>query len=210
MTFRQQRYCDMPKGRLLYRTAERSMYVVVRRVDRPGFWLVEDGWTRESVAAGPFRPNDILRAYRLANVLVPEGCERGPWQTALSAFWRFQLPRHANDWSIVDPRDLDPSFSFYEERDISSVRNERCCAAPADSPNVEWTSNGVDAFQQEVLATFVGGRCPQFRVREAGVLKKEWNCHPQGSPVYAASRLLTTGFVVMDCPVVPGSDCLPR
>src|SRR5436309_2889844 len=118
----------VPTGRLLYRPSDDTHYVVVQQ-DRTGeLRIVEGGWSFDSAAAGPFHPDDVLRAWRLANTSVPDGCELGPWQPGIALFTRAKLPGHPNDWSRLEAAWLSPSVTRYSESDIRQVINEICCA----------------------------------------------------------------------------------
>src|SRR5262245_57607309 len=119
----------LPTGRLLYRASdpEVTRFVVVQH-DRTGeLRIVEDGWSPGSDAAGPFEPGDVLRAFRLANTSVPNGCELGPWEPGITLFRREKLPGHPDDWSRLDPAWLPPSVTRYGESDVDHVVNETCC-----------------------------------------------------------------------------------
>lgn len=189
----------LPVGRFLYKPADEIRFVVLRH-DRTGeLWIVEDGWTAESEAAGPFRPSDVLRAFRLANTIVPEGCELGPWQHGIGLFERCKLPAHPKDWSRVDPAWLEPSLSRYDESDISEVVNETCCAPPQDRPRIDWNAEASTAEARELQA-LVQTSYPELRLHEAGTLQKAWNAHPAGSPLLAEAKSLHGVFVVVDLP----------
>lgn len=193
---------SLPVGRILYRPIDEFPYVVVRRAGEKELWVVADAWTGAHLVAGPFRPRDALRAFRLANTMVPEGCELMPWQSGMGLFRLSPLPGHANDWSRVEPTWLEPSVSSYSEDAISIVINESCCAPARDQPCIEWTIDDLllpgiskTEAQRLVLAQF-----PAVNVSQVGLLKKLWNVHPAGSPVVAGTRELTGEFVMIDLP----------
>ncbi|WP_437734509.1 hypothetical protein [Sorangium sp. So ce1335] len=188
----------LPAGRLLYKPSDELRYVVVHRGRAGEFWLVEDGWTAESIAAGPFRPEDILRAFRLANTLVPEGCELGPWQTGIGLFKPAKLPSHPGDWSRVEAAWLAPSVSRYSDSDIRKPINEICCAPPQDPPRVEWKA--ADTPETHEPPDLVYELCQESRLKEVGTLRRPWNAHPPGSPLLAESKELNGIFVVIDLP----------
>jgi hypothetical protein len=190
---------NVPHGRLLYRPGEGARYVVVKNAARPGLWLVEDGWTVGSEAAGPFRDSEALRALRLSNTMVPQGCERGPWQDGLGLFKRTRLPGHPNDWSRLEIAWLEPSVALYEGADLERVSNETCCSPPRNEPRVDWA---VSLENRAAWRQLVSSRRPDHRADrdEVGVLVRPWNAHPDGAPVLAADRSLSAGFVIVDLP----------
>lgn len=191
--------CELPAGRLLYRPAEEARHVVVNRGRPDELWVVEDGWTEDSRAAGPFRPEDILRALRLANTSVPEGCERGPWQAGIGLFRRAVLPAPAGDWSRVDAAWLLPSVSRYSGSEGDKLVNETCCAPSAERPRIHWDDAKVAVVRSDTIA-LVRARCEGLRPRHSGTLSKAWNAHPAGSIVLAESTELSEGFAIVDLP----------
>jgi hypothetical protein len=194
----------LPKGRILYRDAESTPFVVLHHVRSNLYFLVEDGWTSESLGVGPFAPDDILRAWRLCNVRVPESCERGPWSWGTHLFRRAPLPSPADTLSRFDPAWLAPSVSVYSTADADKVVNETCCSPPHDEPHVSWgdipPTQGVDELRR--LAARRHADAVDLDV--AGLLERAWNAHPSGSPVLKQSTLAVT-FVVVDLPPRPGS-----
>lgn len=196
----------LPSGRLLYKPAEETYYVVVRH-DRTGeLRVVEDGWSRNSEAAGPFHPDDVLRAFRLANTSVPDGCELGPWQPGIGLFTRARLSGHPNDWSRVEPSSLSPSFTRYSISDVSGVINESCCAPARDAPRVAWRSS--QDFNSTALRAVARALHPDLALEVVGALQRPWNVHPEGSPVFARIAELGGGFVIVDQP--PRDPAEPR
>jgi hypothetical protein len=189
---------ELPTGRILYR-AETGPFVVVRH-DRSGaFCVVEDGWTNQSRVAGPFDPNDVLRAWRIANVRVPEGCERGPWRWGIGLLALAPPPFRADEWHRFDPAWLPPSVSRYSASDCDRVVNETCCAPPHDEPHVRWAAL-PEAYDLRDLQGLVQLRFPDANGAgdSAGILEREWNAHPVGSGVLARSASLGRGFFVVD------------
>lgn len=156
----------------MYRPMESPAYCAVFLAGRDGYWIVEDGWTRKSLAAGPFRAADTLRALRLANTFVPEGCERGPWRPGLHLFEVQELA--AGDWTRAEEAWLEPSQTEYAPHDFSECTNERCCSPALTFPRVEGKGEGR--------------------------LVRAWNAHPAGSLIESASESLERGFVVVDAP----------
>jgi hypothetical protein len=191
---------DVPSGRLLYRTLDRARYVAVTS-RTSGLWIVEEGWTAESRAAGPFRPNDALRAVRLANVAVPEGCELGPWQEGIGLFVREPLPGHPNDWSRVDAAWLPPSVSRYAGTDMERVINESCCARPSDPPRIDWHAQSTD--EERAARELVAIRCPDLDLGAFGLLARAWNIHPSGSPALTETASSSGNVVIVDLPPTP-------
>jgi hypothetical protein len=196
----QPHFQSLPVGRLLYRPLDESPFVAVSRAGQEAFWVVEDAWTSEHRAAGPFRSRDALRALRLANTMVPEGCELMPWQPGIGLFRCHPLPGHANDWSRVEPAWLEASVSSYTEDSISTVINESCCAPARDQPRIDWTIDDTLKAEARRLAL---AQFPDMDVSQVGVLKRLWNMHPAGSPVVAGTRELLGEFVIIDQPPLP-------
>lgn len=185
-----------PRGRLLYRPSDDARYIVVRH-DRTGaLWLIEDGWTAQSRAAGPFHPNDVLRALRLASTLVPDGCELGPWQPGICLFPPATLPR-PHEWSRFDSTWLPPSVSRYSAADVSGAVHETCCSPPLDEPRVAWGAAPPGAAPEELLA-LARERHPDLAPTRTGTLHRAWNAHPAGSPVLARTETLEGPFLVVD------------
>lgn len=188
----------LPAGRLLYRPCDEARNVVVRH-DRSGeLWIVEDGWSSDSAAAGPFHPSDVLRALRLANTNVPDGCERVAWQSGIALFERTELPSHPNDWSRLEPAWLTPSVTRYSASDANPDHDETCCAPARDTPRIDWrkSANGAGAE----LVTLIGELHPDLVLSHHGSLRREWNAHPAGSLVFAPRPELSAAFLVVDLP----------
>jgi hypothetical protein len=183
----------LPRGRVLYRREDDAPFVILRHERSGAFHLSREGWTSTTLAAGPFEAKDVLRAWRLANVRIPEGCERGPWQWGSGFFALGTLPFAESEWAIFDPAWATPSVSHYETTDIDEVVNETCCAPPHDEPRVDWSASPMS---DEELLALVGG--PRDDV--VGVLEREWNVHPKGSVVVASRAKLADRFAVVDLP----------
>ena len=188
-------FAALPRGLLLYKSTEAPQYVLVRARGRQEYWVVEESWTSRSLAAGPFRAEDALRAYRLANTLVPEGCERGPWQTGIQMLSLKSIPVGANEWEPVASNWLPPSITEYEESDFDKVSNELCCSPAIIRPQVRWRDAQDPALEDSIDAALQGRVFP-----ESGALRREWNVHPAGSPVVAVAKELGGRFVVVDVP----------
>lgn len=189
--------CELPQGRLLYRTSDALCYVVVSRGRSDELWLVEEGWTAASRAAGPFDPGDALRALRLAGTMVPEGCEKGPWQGGIHVFPHNRLPR--GDWAPVEPALLGASVSRYRGSQMGEVVNEICCMPSADPPRVDWRQSSP-SFLLSSVSDVVANRLPDLRWAHIGVLTRTWNAHPVGSPILAEDRELKGAFAIVDLP----------
>lgn len=192
-------FTTLPQGRVLYRHADVEPFVVLRHDRLKLFYLIEDGWSSRTPAVGPFDPNDVLRAWRLTNVRIPDGCERGPWQWGTGFFRAAALPHPGHEWSAYETSWLPPSVSPYLASDVDRVVNESCCAAPHDEPRVTWNDPpaSLDLIHLRTLAT---DRFPDVVGDAAGVLKQEWNAHPAGSLVLAKETRLCETFVVIDLP----------
>ena len=193
---------SLPGWRFLYESADDLRYVVVSRGCGKGLWVVEDGWTTNQSAAGPFRPYDALRAFFLANMRVPQGCRLGTWQSGIELFQLSSLPGHADDWSVVDPSWLDPSVSVYRESDIDFDEPETlgCCEVSHDRPWIDWET--VSERVRSEMRQLVDLRLPATHDK-VGVLREEWNAHAVGSPVVARSTELWGDFAVVDLPPLP-------
>ena len=204
-------HVSLPAGRLLCVPGEAFRYVVVRRAFNDEVWIAPDRWSNASDAAGPFRPEDALRALRLACTSIPEGCERGPWTTGLAQFAPTRLPGHASDWSSIDPAHLPPSLSRYHVVDIDGGGGGACCSPSRQPPRVEWrhpppgvlgdardAGDGRDNGESEALLTLAGEQHPDLRPTLVGYLVDAWNAHPEGSAVLADRHDLSRGFVVVD------------
>jgi hypothetical protein len=192
-------FAEMPRGRILYTNPDVRPFVVLWHDRSDAFYIAEDGWSSQSPTAGPFDPRDILRAWRLANVRVPDGCERGPWQWGINLFKLAPVPHPSERLRRHDPTWLSPSVSAYSGSDIDSVVNEICCAPAHDAPRVNWGALGSTYGLRE-LRQLARLRFPDAGCEAAGLLKREWNAHPVGSAVLARSETLLDAFLVVDLP----------
>jgi len=189
--------CELPPGRLLYRTSDARCYVVVRRGRSDELWVVEEGWTAASRAAGPFDPGDALRALRLAGTMVPEGCEKGPWREGIHLFPHNRLPR--GDFAPVEPASLGASVSRYSGSEMGKIVNEMCCMPSADPPRVDWRRSSPSLLLSSVFDV-IAPRLPQLRAAHIGALKRTWNAHPAGSPILAEDGEMKGAFAIVDLP----------
>jgi hypothetical protein len=188
---------DLPAGRVLYRPIAETRYVLV---GHPlfGIWLTEEGWTPRSRGVGPFRPEQALRAARLVNTQVPQGCELGPWQSGLELFVSSPLPAHANDWQRIEEDWLPPAVSRYVPADVDGVVNETCCATPADRPRVDFAP--ADPSRLSETRHRVDTEWPELAPTIGGLLLRPWNAHPAGSVLWSGSRDFQRDFAVVDLP----------
>jgi hypothetical protein len=187
----------LPTGRFLYRPiAERRYVLVGHRV--LGIWLTEEGWTPRSRGVGPFRPEQALRAVRLVNTQVPQGCELGPWQSGLELFVPSSLPAHANEWERIEEAWLPPSVCRYVPGDVDGVVNETCCARPADRPRVDFEPG--DTFALAEARERVDAEWAELAPTVGGILRRPWNAHPEGSVLWSRSRDFQGDFAVVDLP----------
>jgi hypothetical protein len=187
----------LPAGRLLYRPFAEVRHVLVgHRV--LGIWLTEEGWTRRSRGVGPLRPEQALRAVRLVNTTVPQGCELGPWQSGLELFASLPLPAHADAWERIDEGWLPPSVSRYVPADVDGVVNESCCATPADRPKVDFAPTDVSALAE--ARDRVDAEWSELAPTLGGILLRPWNVHPVGSVLWSRSRDFHDDFAVVDLP----------
>jgi hypothetical protein len=152
---------------------------------------------RRSACSAPGE-REALRAFRLANTLVPEGCELGPWLRGLGLFSRTRLPGHPDEWSRVEVPWLEPSVASYRRADLERVSIETCCAPARDEPRVDWTPAPPD--DRATWRELVSSLHPHLRAEgvEVGVLTRPWNVHPAGSPVVATDRSLSGDFAIID------------
>lgn len=191
----------LPRGRLRYRWREDPPFVVVVAARIAGYWIVEDGWSKQSRCAGPFLPNEALRALRLANTYVPEGCELGPWTLGMALLQTGELPAHPGDWSRFAPAWLPPGVTFYRGADLDLVVNESCCAPPTERPLL--VQRAAQGYAPTELQALVHARSEETPLQPRGVLGRQWNAHPEGSPVWAAAESLDSGFAIVDLPPEP-------
>jgi len=193
------RFTPIPRGRLVYRIADSEPFFVLCDDRSKRLFIVEDPWEVGSACAGPFDPNDALRAWRIANVRVPEGCERGPWQWGIRLFETGPLPDRLDAWTRFDPSWLAPSVSRYCAKDFDEVVNEACCAPPQDAPRVAWGTS-VAAYEEVELRALAASRGVESRqLARLGQLERDWNAHPAGSAVFAGTGA-SDGLVIVDLP----------
>ena len=189
----------LPSGRFLYAEAERQLYDVYRSNTAIGLWISTREYPSSERAAGPFDPNDALRALRLANLSIPDGCELGPWQTGLGFFELRSMPGSFAMWSKVDPQSLPPSITRYEYAHVTGEARG-CCAPPTSAPKVQWEERqkGVLAGTSEENLEGILTRAPVLARSLRGLLKHAWNGHPQASLLFASGKRFDGGFYVVD------------
>lgn len=193
-----------PSGRILYRAPDHddNLCGLYRYEGDPRLFIMSrDPFYNE--IAGPFYPNDALRALRLANLEVPDGCSLMGWRPALTLL--FDVIYVHREYFELDPRTLDQrklphSLSRYTPDDIQG-EGGGCCSAPTNPPLVRWTGNRRGALSTTAQAAHetMVARHPELRRARLGALKREWNAHPAGSLLYMPGALLeTSGFLVVD------------
>jgi hypothetical protein len=181
-------YQTLPACRLCgYSSLEHARFCVLQHDRGKQLFIAVDPWSDRSDVFGPFAPQDVLRALRLACVRVPDGCELGPWQWGAHAgFRRTRLPFPDAEWTRLEPSWLPPSTSLYAPRE--------------PFPGVKWLGDAdadADALDEvRRLASSV-----EFTI--AGRLAHEWNVHPAGSMVLAGPQELTGDFAIVDLPPIP-------
>lgn len=189
----------LPRGRLLYRQPdEPALHALYRGEEDSRLWLSRAEFPQPDVAAGPFDLRDAVRAWRLSNVLVPDGCELVAWQTGIVLFRVRPLPAALHVWRRVDLAALEPSLSRYGGGDISGESGE-CSGAPTYPPRVAWV-NGDAALTPAARSALEAIRVGHAELQQArvGMLKREWNAHPVGSLVLLPGAVLESGFFVVD------------
>lgn len=192
---------SLPRGQFLHRDAEFVQYALYGRRDDPRLWITMTGLGATKRAAGPFEPHDAVRALRLANLSIPNGCELGPWQDGLGFFQVGPLPGPAHEWIPVQPARLEPSVTPYQGEDIVGEAKRTCCAPPTAPPKVHWSEkSGGDPVPDELALALqaIYARHPALRNARIGSLLRTWNAHPKGSLVWAETGALERGFFVAD------------
>lgn len=140
----------LPQGRFLYQAGDEPTYGLFGRHDVIGLWISARHLIRPNRSAGPFETGTALRALRLANVSIPDGCALGPWQDGLALFAVTSLPEPFYNFRPVEPRTLEPSMTSYGSEDLAGeVANVRC-APPTAPPKATWASE-TDAVVRRCL-----------------------------------------------------------
>lgn len=203
----------LPRGQFLHRDLDVMRYALFGRNDDPRLWITELDLGDPSRAAGPFEPHEAVRALRLANLSIPDGCELGPWQDGLGFFEIAPLPGHAAEWEMVEPAWLEPSVTRYGPEDITGEVERVCCAPPTSPPGVLWDDEDTEDLEWESppdLLDFalepIYARHPELRTARVGSLRKAWNGHPELSLVWAPTGSLGGGFYVADFEFPEGTD----
>lgn len=203
----------VPRGRFLYRESDLGWrYSLYGHKGEQRVWISAVELGDPHRAAGPFEPADGVRALRLANVEIPNGCELGPWQDGLGFFDVSPLPGHPDEWDAVDPAWLEPSVAVYGPEDIQDLGERACCAPPSYPPQVIWDDEDVDVEWEAPpdLLDFalepIYRRYPALREARLGSLAQAWNAHPELSLVWAPTGALGGGFYVADFEFPEGID----
>jgi hypothetical protein len=151
--------------------------------DWPGHWWLVLG----SEMVGPFDDSCILRALRVANTPVIDGCELGPSQLGWFELENRRALSQRRNASVRHQADLPPSTTSYDEEGLAAVVG--CCSRFDSPPHVNW--NGIDDWQP-------------FRETppsHAGTLERAWNAHPAGSLVFCDDTETLAGLTLIDLPV---------
>lgn len=195
----------LPRGQFLHRELDYTRYELFGRQDDARLWITAHDLEAPERAAGPFEPHDAVRAIRLANLSVPDGCELGPWQDGLGLFEIAPLPGDPREWSPVEPAWLKPSVTTYEERDITGSPERICCAPPTTPPPVVWDDEDTEESDWEAppdLLDFalnpIYAAHPHLRSARVGSLRSAWNGHPEICMVWAPSGAVGGAIVVAD------------
>lgn len=195
----------LPRGQILHRELDYTLYGLFGRQDDPRLWITGLDLEAPQIAAGPFEPHDAVRALRLANLSVPDGCELGPWQHGLGLFDVAPLPGHPHEWHPVEPSWLEPSVTAYEEGDITGSPERICCAPPTTPPPVLWDDEDTEESDWEAppdLLDFalnpIFAAHPHLRHARVGSLEAAWNGHPDCCMVWAPAGGVGGAIVVAD------------
>ncbi|AKV00113.1 hypothetical protein AKJ09_06776 [Labilithrix luteola] len=189
----------LPRGQFLQQEADAPKFELVRRIDDARLWITAFDFSAPKRSAGPFEPHEAVRALRLANLSIPDGCELGPWQDGLGFFLIHPLPGDLHEWSHVAPDSLEPSVTRYERDDISGEKVSSCCAAPTKPPRVTWERiESAEPALLDVTLKAVHARHVELKHARLGALKRAWNGHPKNSLVWAPTGALDGGFYVAD------------
>lgn len=202
----------LPRGRFLYREADYPRFALYGRRDDPRLWISAFDLEAPERSAGPFEPHEAVRARRIANLVVPNGCELGPWQDGLGMFAIAPLPGREAEWDEVELAWLEPSVTPYGLEDITGAAACACCAPPTYPPDVAWDDEddgdeGWDAPADLLDFAFepIFARWPALRAARSGWTRAAWNGHPEACPVWAPSGALEGGFFVADFELPEGA-----
>lgn len=189
----------LPRGQFLYREADSPTFQLVRRIGDERLWMTALDFSATKRSAGPFEPREAVRALRLADLSIPDGCELGPWQDGLGFFPIHPLPGDLHEWSRVAPASLEPSVTRYERDDISGEKVASCCAVPTKPPRVTWDRiESAERARLEPALNRIRARHAVLKHARMGLLKRTWNAHPKNSLVLAPTGALDGGFYVAD------------
>lgn len=147
-----------------------------------GEWFVVEAYRR---AAGPFREDQILRAVRVANAGVIDGCELVGSKPGFLELAPFLLPTR-DDWEEVSTADLPMSITVYSADDAAPCQG--CCTVFDAWPRIS---------QVRLKDLTPSERAAIADSPLVGRLRKGWNMHPSGSLI-GYSYAIETGFVILD------------
>lgn len=192
---------QIPIGRLLYRAGDDNPFVVLQHNPTQQLYIGPEGWDSNSEVTRSLAPQDALRALRLANVNVPDGCELGPWQRGIGLFETMTLSFPVDEYVQIEAAWLLPALSQYSMALVNETEDVTCCAPPHHKPKIKWdvihSEYSLDELQEMAHAKF-GSK----DLTVAGELTDEWNAHPSGSIVIATPMRLTGDFIVVDLPPI--------
>jgi hypothetical protein len=205
---------SLPRGQFLHSETEYPRYALYGRKDDPRLWITSFELSEPGRSAGPFEPDEAVRALRLANLSIPDGCELGPWQDGLGFFEIRSLPGHPSEWDEVEAAWLEPSVTRYLPEDITGETERVCCAPPTAPPDVIWDDEDEEDLEWEAppdLLDFalkpIHRRYPELASARIGSLRSAWNGHPELSLVWAPAGTVEAGaFYVADFDFPEGID----
>lgn len=105
-----------------------------------------------------------------------------------------RLPATCTDGRRWIPVALEPSCSFYTANDIADAG--RGARYP---PKVRWDASATEPGTRSVVEQ-IRSIHPHLQRARLGVLVREWNVHPPGSPLLMQGAVLESGFCVLDLP----------
>lgn len=150
-----------------------------------GEWFVVRPRARAPQAIGPYRGDEIVRAFRVASHGVIDGCEHGPPGRGFDVLGPIKRPAR-RDWITLRSDELPPSRTVYSPED----------AAPCSG--CETTFDEYPAIVACDLAALASGdRALLGDVTQVGSLRRSWNAHPVGSRI-GWSGAVEDGFTIID------------
>jgi hypothetical protein len=159
------------------------------RKSRGDWFIVQPQPSKRYVtrAIGPFRSDEILRAFRVACYGVIDGCELLGPKPAFEDLAPGPAPDR-RDWSVSAPSDLPISRTVYSAEDAAPCRG--CCTSFEHYPDI--TPADIETMPFDVQETVQ-------ELPRVGRLHKEWNAHPPGS-IIGWEGVIEVGFVIVDLP----------